>query len=258
MRKFAAIALTLGLVVLVWGVWRQDYEEMASGLASIAVGMAWDFAHDRRLTGADFLNRWRPSTNKLRLFGYGLAAFAVVTAWGVWRDIIPAGLVFVMLALVVAGPVLSAPFLFFHRRAAMKAKAAEAWPHVIGQIVTSFMTEAGEWPAPIIVYSYMVEGRRHRSSRVRFGGTGGMNPAAAEQVLASYPVGAEVPVFYNPKRPRQSVLMRGQAGANKSLLWGAGCMAAVPLIGAAVLGLLVLLGLIDAALTSIVGHRVLP
>jgi hypothetical protein len=45
---------------------------------------------------------------------------------------------------------------------------------------------------------------------------------------------------------------------NKGLLWIAGLLAAVPLLGAGMMALFVLVGLIDAALTAMVGHRVLP
>jgi ribosomal protein L35AE/L33A len=231
---------------------------MGFALASIALGLAWDFAHERRLTGADLLKRWRPSAGKLRIAGFALALFVIATAFGVWRGFIPAALVVIMLGLVVAAPVLAAPFLFFHRRSAVKAKAAEAWPEVTGRVVDAFVTEAGGWPAPIVIYSYEVDGRLYRGSRLRFGGTGGMSPGAVEQVLAAYATGSEVAVFHDPKRPAKSVLLKGEAGASKSLLWGAGCMATAPLFGALAFGLMVVLGLVDAALTAIVGHRVLP
>ena len=258
MRKFVESAISIGIIIVIWGVWRQNYEEVAAGLLGIALGLAWDVAHERRLTGAQLLDRWVPSAGKLRILGYALAAFAVLTAWGVWQGRVPAAMVAVMLGLVVAAPVLAAPFVWFHRRSAAKAKAAEGWPQVMGQVETSFMSQVAAWPAPIVTYRYEVDGRRYHRSRVRFGGTGGMNPTDAEQLLAGYPKGAEVPVYYDPQRPGRSVLLHGEAAANKGLMWGAGCMAAAPLLGAAVVALFVLLGLIDAALTAIVGHRVLP
>ena len=258
MRKLAQIPIMFGLVVLVWGVWRQNYEEMAYGLADIVVVLVWDFAHDRHLTGAKILHEWRPSPHKLRIAAYVLAAFALATAAGVWIGFIPGGLVVVMLAFILAAPILAALPLFAYQRCVTKAKAAASWPQVIGHIENSFMTEAGRWPAPIVSYTYEVEGRRHRGARVRFGGTGGMNPMDAEQVLASYPAGADVPIFYNPERPRQSVLLPDGARVNKGLLWCAGMLAAAPLLGAVLLGLFIVLGFVDAALTAIVGHRVLP
>lgn len=258
MRKLAETVICIGIVVVVWGVWRQNYEEVTAGLLGIALGLAWDFAHERRLTGAQLLERWVPSAGKLRIAGYALAVFAALTAFGVWQGSVPAAMVAIMLGLIVAAPLLAAPFVYFHRRSAAKAKAAEDWPQVMGRVETSFMSQAAAWPAPIVTYRYEVDGRRHHGSRVRFGGTGAMNPTDAEQVLATYYKGAEVPVYYDPERPGRSVLLHGEAAANKGLMWGAGCMAATPLLGAAVIGLFVLLGLLDAALTAIVGHRVLP
>ena len=244
MRKLAETVICIGIVVVVWGVWRQNYEEMATGLLGIALGLAWDFAHERRLTGAQLLERWVPSAGKLRILGYALAAFAVLTAWGVWQGSVPAAMVAIMLGLAVAAPVLAAPFVWFHRRSAAKAKAAEGWPQVMGQVKTSFMSQAAAWPAPIVTYRYEVDGRRHHGSRLRFGGSGAMNPTEAEQVLASYPLGAEVPVYYDPERPGRSVLLHGEAAANKGLMWGAGCMAAAPLLGAAAMAVMVLVSLV--------------
>lgn len=248
MRKFAEIFIGIGIVVAVWGLWRQNYEELTAGLLGIALGLAWDFAHERRLTGAQLVERWFPPVGKLRLLGYALSVFAMLTAFGVWRGIVPAGMVAVMLGLAIAGPVLAAPFVWFHRRAGARAKAAADWPQVAGRVETSFMSQFAAWPAPIVTYSYEADGRRRHGSRVRFGGTGGMNPADAEQLLASYPEGADVPVYYNPQRPGQSVLLHGDAAANKGLVWGAGCMAAAPLLGAVVMALFVLATLVSAAL----------
>lgn len=258
MPKFVDIALSIGVIILFGAIVTQDFEWVAEGLAALAIGVIWDFAHERRLTGSDVVKRWRPSRRTLRLLALILIAFSVATAWGVYREIIPSGMVEVMLGFVVAAPILAAPYLFFYRRALVKSQAAEAWPQTIGRVETSFMEDnVSDWAAPIVIYTYSVNERTYRGTRVRFGGTGGMHPNLAEQILAAFPVGADVPVYFNPERPNQSTLLP-QAGPNKGLLWGAGLSAGAALAGAAFMALLMILGFVDAALTAIVGHRVLP
>jgi hypothetical protein len=250
--------ILLAIALLAWGIWAEHFEAVLSSVLVAGIGILWEAIRARRLSGADVVKRWRPSRGTLRRFAYLLGAFAALTAWGVYRKIIPGELVVVMLAFAAAGPVLASPVLFAYWRALANSRAAEGWPQATGQIVNSFMQSVSAWPAPIVIYTYNVGSRRYRRGRVRFGGTGAMNPAAAEQILASCPIGAEVPVFYNPKRPGQAVLLPGQHGPNKSLLWVAGLLAGVPLLGAVMMALFILLGLVDAALTAIIGHRVLP
>jgi hypothetical protein len=249
----------VGILLIGGGLVMGDWEYALSGLVTLAVGVVWEVVRKRRIGGDEFVARWRPSHRTLRLLAGLVVVFAVATAWGVYAAIIPAELVGVLLAFAAAAPILAAPFLFFYWRALARARAAAAWPDTVGRIESSYLEEVvSPWPAPIIVYSYAVGGRRYKRSRVRFGGTGAMNPADAEQLLADCPAGAEVPVFYNPKRPGQSCLLPGGGGPNKGLLWGAGLMAGTALLGTAAIALMILLGLVDAALTAIVGHRVLP
>jgi len=258
MTKFVEIALAIGVILLCGAVLTQDFEAVVGGLVALAVAFIWDFAHERRLTGADAVKRWRPSQRTLRLLAGLLIAFSAATAWGVYRGIIPSEMVVIMLAFVVAAPILAAPYLFFYRRAVVRSDGARDWPQVIGRVETSFMEDkVSDWAAPIVIYTYSVDGHPYRGSRVRFGGTAAMNPNLAEQILASFPVGAEVPVFFNPEQPGQSTLLP-QAGPNKGLLWIAGLNAGAALAAALFMALIVVLGLVDAALTAIVGHRVLP
>lgn len=258
MRRFVDIAIGIGIILLAGAALFQDAEWVIEGLVALAAGIIWDFAHDRKLSGREAVDRWRPSQRTLRIIGILLAVFAAVTTWGVYAGNIPSEIVVIMLVFVVIAPVLAAPYLYFYRRAAVRSKAAESWSQTTGRVENSFMQEVTEWPAPIVIYTYSVGDRAYRRSRVLFGGTGMMNPTAAEQVLASFPTGAEVPVFFDPKRPGQSVLLRVAAGADKRLLWAAGISAGAALAAAAFMALIIVLGLVDTALTAIVGHRVLP
>jgi hypothetical protein len=248
-----------GLALIAWGIWADHFEAAVTGVITQAIGIVWDLAHARQASGADVVKRLRLSRGKIRVLGWLLAVFAALTALGVVLGVIPFELVLVMLAFAAAAPILAFPYLFFYRRALARTKAAESWPTTRGKVGNSFMEQtASAWPAPIVIYNYEVDGRTHHSSRVRFGGTSLMNPVAAEELLARYPSGAEIDVYYDPKRPGQSVLDPKQDAPPRNLLWGAGLTAAAPLLGAVVMALFVILGLIDAVLTAAFGHRVLP
>lgn len=249
----------VGMALFVWGIYADQIEAAMSGIATIVAGALWDYSKKNQISGDDVINRWTPSGRMLKIITIVIVLFFLITAWGVYRDIIPFGLVAVMIAFISATPIIAAPYLFVYWIMLAKAKAADGWPETVGKVVTSDMVGGPSvWSAPMVVYTYSVDGTDYRRSRVRFGGTGASNPADAEQILAAYPVGAEVPVFYDPKKPGRSVLLPSATGPNKGLLWGAGLSAGATLLGALAIGLLILLGLIDAALTAIVGHRVLP
>lgn len=98
------------------------------------------------------------------------------------------------------------------------AEESLSWPSVTGKISSSFV-QARDFPMPhddsdddyettsysaSVDYSYVVEGKEHHSSQVRYF----VGPDAHETVR-KYPSGAQVPVFYNPEDPSSAVLEPG-------------------------------------------------
>lgn len=251
--------LPLALGLLAYGIVTGQMETALYSLISIAAGIVWDLIRARQTGDADPAPGLRLSRRKVRVLAYGLALFAAATAWGIYQGSVPSGLVMIMLGFVAAAPILALPYLIFYRIALAKARSAQGWPSIKGKVVNAFMEQVGSvWPAPIIIYSYAVDDRAYRSSRVRFGGTGMMSPVDAEQLLERFPTGAEVDVYYDPKRPGQSVLIQTHEAPSRNLLWGAALSAGAALLGAGLMALMVLLGIVDAVLTAVVGHRVLP
>src|SRR6185295_5200980 len=55
-------------------------------------------------------------------------------------------------------------------------------------------------------YRYTVGQKTYESDDIAFGGQGHTTRLLAQQIVAKYPAGAQVQVFYNPKRPSQAVL----------------------------------------------------
>lgn len=98
--------------------------------------------------------------------------------------------------------------IFFTRR---KMNAINQWPQTMGTILMS-TTQArrssdgsgGYTHYPVVMYSYQVGGQGYQGSTIapgpEVGGSG------ADKVVARYPSGTQVMVFYNPQNPADAVL----------------------------------------------------
>ena len=113
-------------------------------------------------------------------------------------------------SIVVALFVLNAIFLgiiFFMRR---RMATVSQWSSTMGTVNTSYLerrhSSDGSTDYPVVQYSYQVSGQRYQSTKLAPGpevaGTG------AGKVIARYPAGAQVMVFYNPQNPAEAVLER--------------------------------------------------
>ena len=87
------------------------------------------------------------------------------------------------------------------------------WPSVSGMVTDAHMSSSsdndGTTYSAKISYSYQVNGQVYGGSRVSFGDVSTSNSGDAQKVLARYPTGATVSVYYNPAAPSQTVLEPG-------------------------------------------------
>ncbi len=94
-----------------------------------------------------------------------------------------------------------------------QAVAAKSWPTTEGAIETSMMVRKlnglKETFEAVIRYRYSVEGVEFESSSVRSRGTGSAYQFDIDAVLEKFPVGARVPVYFDPANPQQSYLEVG-------------------------------------------------
>src|SRR6266566_1889232 len=103
-----------------------------------------------------------------------------------------------------------------------KATLAKTWPTTEGRILDSRLREKtdsdGTSYEVTILYEYSVNGVAHRSDvwRVRPGSSSFTK--AANAAVARYPVGAVVPVYFNPEDPADAMLEPGKI--SWSLLFG--------------------------------------
>jgi hypothetical protein len=99
--------------------------------------------------------------------------------------------------------------IFFMRR---KMAAVSQWPSTMGTVNSSYLEsrhssdDSGTTNYPVVQYSYQVSGQAYQGMKIapgpEVGGTG------AGRVVARYPAGAQVMVFYNPQNPSDAVLER--------------------------------------------------
>jgi len=145
--------------------------------------------------------------------------------------------------------IVTIPFLIFigilfivMLRNVRKGSASKRWPMTDGRILSSEVTSHRSLDSngthttmyePAVQYEYNANGQRYQSKEIGFGGVAAASmPSFAEGVVAKYPVGNSVQVFYNPAKPSEAVLEHSGAGCNMVLLL---------IFGAIELGLVVLL-----------------
>jgi hypothetical protein len=96
--------------------------------------------------------------------------------------------------------------IFFMRR---RMAVVSQWPSTMGTITASSIeqrhsSEGGWVDYPVVQYSYQVAGHPYQGMKLapgpEVGGSG------ARKVVARYPAGAQVMVFYNPQKPSDAVL----------------------------------------------------
>ena len=100
-----------------------------------------------------------------------------------------------------------------------RALLARRWPTVDGEIIDARVVRSGDGQNRsldrVVTYRYHVAGQRYTNNRVRFGleltpnsmvPALGTNPNVASPLTAGYPRGKPVRVYYNPRRPEDSVL----------------------------------------------------
>jgi len=93
---------------------------------------------------------------------------------------------------------------------------AEHWPSRKGVITTSYThrvrgngskSNSSYWWKVEVAGTYKESGEKFYISRVRFGGfRWGEGKKQAEDVIARYPVGKEIDVYYNPDNPKETIL----------------------------------------------------
>ena len=104
-----------------------------------------------------------------------------------------------------------------------KVAQASSWPSTMGTVLMSMV----QWRAggsssrsganyPVVMYSYQAMGQTYQGNKIAHGPeVGGMG---AHKVVARYPMGTQVAVYYNPENPPEALLERSTPSIVK-VLW---------------------------------------
>ena len=124
--------------------------------------------------------------------------------------------------------------IILHRRQKRKAEESASWSETIGTVTESRVeqstnvlmsndedNEGTPVFSPEISYTYQVAGLEYTSKRLTFGGKKSFSKRDnAEKVTALYPVYSQLPVFYDPKNPKEAVIDRTSKISNMILIFG--------------------------------------
>ncbi len=95
----------------------------------------------------------------------------------------------------------------------MRSLASKRWPQTQGRISDSHVSvgesDGCRMYTPEIEYSYVVEGVSHRGTHIHYWQASASSRKWADRSIARYPTGACVPVFYDPQKPSEAVLVPG-------------------------------------------------
>lgn len=92
-----------------------------------------------------------------------------------------------------------------------KVNAIKGWSSTLGTVLMSDIewrhsSKGGSTPYPVVAYTYTVNGQTYQSRKRAPGGEVG--GTGARKVVAKYPAGAQVVVFYDPQKPSEAVIER--------------------------------------------------
>jgi hypothetical protein len=119
-----------------------------------------------------------------------------------------------------------------------RSKQSESWPFTEGEVISSQVkgrrdTEWSSFHSAEVRYQYMVDDTAsYVSDTISFGSKLYLGRPSAEEVVAMYPVGAKVTVYYDPHKPQLATLETGISVGNFIVL---GLSAMFLLIGLGIL-----------------------
>jgi len=111
-----------------------------------------------------------------------------------------------------------------------KAQLSQGWPSTQGQVTDSHVSRSvstdsdGDTSTSFsarVEYTYQIGGQVYTGHNIAFGfNPSYSNQSKAQADAARYPVGSQVPVYYDPSKPSDAVLERQSSGSNVGMILG--------------------------------------
>ncbi len=109
-------------------------------------------------------------------------------------------------------------FLFFllQVRTVFFASRSTRWPTTEGKVVESYILADGDGGyIPKVIYTYRVNGKEYRNNEITASQRSNtLNRGPAEEIVARYPEGGSVKVYYHTGNPNHAVLEPGRGAGN--------------------------------------------
>ena len=113
------------------------------------------------------------------------------------------------------------------------ARVSESWPTTTGEILSSNIRidddDEGTSYFGDVTFRYVVADLPYTSDNVSFGQYGG-NRSHAEEIVAKYPVGSQVTVYYDPNEVETAVLEPGVTWSSYLLIGMGVLFTCIPII----------------------------
>jgi hypothetical protein len=114
------------------------------------------------------------------------------------------------------------------------ARASESWPTTSGEILSANVRidndDDGTSYFGDVSFRYVVNDSVYTSDNVSFGQYGSSNRGRAEDIVAKYPVGSQVTVYYDANDPQTAALEPGVTWSSYLLLGMGALFTCIPLI----------------------------
>lgn len=115
--------------------------------------------------------------------------------------------------------------IWWGARSVFEGYVSSTWPQTTGTIqesrIDSFWSSIGTrgggrtGHAPVVIYTYTVDGRSYRGSKIDTRGT--WNYKSSRQIVDAFPLGSQRAVYYSPANPENSILI---VGVHRSSFFG--------------------------------------
>jgi uncharacterized protein DUF3592 len=134
---------------------------------------------------------------------------------------------------------IGAGLLIFGWSQSRKGNSAQNWPITTGTIVSADLSQQSRRNqqgyhdvtyAPVVEYTYEVNGQTYRGDKISSGWTVSYNLSMAQNKMNKYPPGTKVDVHYNPNNPAEAVLETRSTSGNVFMIAGGAIL--VPALGA--------------------------